>query len=154
MGRNSHSRRQRREKRADKTRSRLLAWAELQKLYDQVPPMTCKGKCTKACGMIPLERIELEEIKRRLGRRFQEKWIRNGEAFGVEFMLRTDDFECPMLVNGRCSVYDIRPMICRLYGIAEGMPCGHDCACIRAMSDAESKALLHKVEKLSDGLYD
>jgi len=116
--------------------------------------MTCKGKCTQACGLIPLERLELEEIRRRLGRRFQEKWLRSGEAYGVEFMLGTDELECPLLVDGKCSVYDIRPLICRLYGVAAGMRCQHGCECTRVMSDVEAKALIKKVGKLSADLYD
>src|SRR2546429_6087610 len=32
-----------------------------------------------------------------------------------------------MLRNGRCTVYEVRPMICRLWGMVEGMQCPHGC---------------------------
>lgn len=35
--------------------------------------------------------------------------------------------ECSMMDNGRCAVYDIRPMICRLWGLSEDMPCPYGC---------------------------
>ena len=35
--------------------------------------------------------------------------------------------DCPALVDGRCSVYEHRPLICRLWGAVESLPCPHGC---------------------------
>lgn len=34
---------------------------------------------------------------------------------------------CPLLEHDRCTVYRLRPVICRLWGAAESMPCPHGC---------------------------
>lgn len=37
-----------------------------------------------------------------------------------------DDLKCPMLnEQGKCSVYAIRPLVCRLFGVVHKMPCPH-----------------------------
>jgi hypothetical protein len=47
---------------------------------------------------------------------------------------------CPLLVDNRCSMYDNRPLICRLWGIIREMPCPFGCAPDRIPSDAEVSA--------------
>ncbi|MDX6649701.1 MAG: uncharacterized protein QOJ97_1652 [Solirubrobacteraceae bacterium] len=52
------------------------------------------------------------------------------EAGGPEIpplMTTPDDSVCPALDKGLCSVYGVRPMICRLWGIGEQMKCPHGC---------------------------
>ncbi len=36
---------------------------------------------------------------------------------------------CPYLdiETKRCTVHENRPLICRLYGVSEGLPCPHGC---------------------------
>lgn len=34
---------------------------------------------------------------------------------------------CPALVENRCTVYDVRPTICRLWGAGPGMACPWGC---------------------------
>jgi Fe-S-cluster containining protein len=58
---------------------------------------------------------------------------------------------CPALVDGRCSVYDVRPLICRLYASAEGLRCPHGCQPVSGMlSDADAGRLRNKVQRISD----
>lgn len=42
--------------------------------------------------------------------------IKNGEAP-----------TCPALKHDRCTVYDVRPLICRMWGAVESMPCHFGC---------------------------
>ena len=37
------------------------------------------------------------------------------------------DGMCTQLANGRCSIYDQRPTVCRLWGDVPEMPCPHGC---------------------------
>lgn len=56
---------------------------------------------------------------------------------------------CVYLVDGRCSVYQNRPLICRMYGAVESLPCPHGCKPDRgALPDAESRALLLKATEI------
>lgn len=37
-------------------------------------------------------------------------------------------YRCPALTEqGRCSVYEVRPMVCRTWGTNAAQPCPHDC---------------------------
>lgn len=98
----------------------------LRRLWASVPQPVCKGKCADSCGVIdmsPEERAQIEE--------------RTGEPFKT-------DYTCPLLKLGQCSVYNLRPMVCRLWGAVEGMACPHGCLppSGRLLSDDEGMSLL------------
>lgn len=40
---------------------------------------------------------------------------------------RPGTVDCPALEDGRCTVYDSRPTICRLWGTSDALPCPHGC---------------------------
>lgn len=88
----------------------------LERIYRAVPAVNCKGLCTEACGpilMSPTERRRIED--QGVDIPTPATYIANG------------DTECAALVNGRCIVYGNRPLICRLWGAVESMPCPHGC---------------------------
>jgi Fe-S-cluster containining protein len=50
---------------------------------------------------------------------------------------------------GRCAVYGIRPMVCRLWGLVEGMPCPHGCRPDGGLlPDTEGRRLLIEAERI------
>jgi Fe-S-cluster containining protein len=82
--------------------------ADLDDLYAQVPDVGCKGLCVDSCGSVAMS----PEERRRIAER------------GVHLpLLAAFVGHCPALRNGRCSVYEVRPMVCRLWGAVEGMKC-------------------------------
>lgn len=92
----------------------------LERIYRAVPTVQCKGMCQQACGPIDMSAEERRRI----------------DAGGIHIptMRELNDsitergsMDCPALVDGKCSVYDDRPLICRLWGAVESMPCPHDC---------------------------
>jgi hypothetical protein len=100
----------------------------LDELYAQVPTMLdCKGLCHRSCGPAPCSTTERKRIERRAGKPLDV----------------THDLTCTMLTNvGRCSVYGDRPMICRLWGATEEMPCPFGCRPARMLTRDESRELL------------
>jgi hypothetical protein len=49
----------------------------------------------------------------------------------------------------RCRVYEIRPMICRLWGLVKGMPCPYGCRPDGGLLlDSEGKRLLQEAERI------
>lgn len=96
--------------------------AKLQALYERVPRMLdCKGLCADSCGPIECSVREREKIERESSRELQACPI-----------------DCSMLTPmGRCSVYESRPMICRLWGTSRKMACEHGCTPERWLSDDE-----------------
>ena len=56
-----------------------------------------------------------------------------------------------LTAEGRCSVYSIRPLICRIWGAAEGIPCVFGCQPERLLSKEEADVLMREVQALSPG---
>lgn len=101
--------------------------AKLQELYDRIPAMkNCQGKCADSCGPIECSVRERAKVERESGRR-----------------LAAPCGSCSMLTPmGRCSVYESRPLICRLFGTTRGLACVHGCEPERWLPDEEGMALI------------
>ena len=87
----------------------------MQAIYDQVPKMKdCKGNCWISCGpasITPWEHKRLADA---------------GHPVTPDEIARKSpyDFFCEALgPDGRCRAYDIRPLICRLWGAVSWLPC-------------------------------
>jgi hypothetical protein len=103
--------------------------AKLRELYAQVPGVECKGRCWDSCGRIFMTGHE-ERTLLQLGYR-------------VPNDMDGSPAVCPALTMlHRCGVYEHRPMICRLWGVAQGMVCGYGCRPERVLSYAELYELL------------
>lgn len=97
----------------------------LDAIYAEVPALECQGLCHQSCGPLPVDGPER--------RRVQD---RHGVTLGL-------DWTCSALTMlKRCSVYEDRPLICRLWGVVESMPCPWGCRPERTLTDAEGHALL------------
>ena len=85
-----------------------------------------------------MSRVEWERIIERLG--FEPK------AGDFSTLL---DLQCPMLSpDRRCNVYDIRPLICRLWGLVRTMRCPWGCVPERWLSHEDGHRLLARVEAI------
>jgi len=78
----------------------------LRQLRDRIPDMKCVPGCTQCCGHVPWSRFE---------------WLLlpTGER------RKHDDFTflCPHATERGCRVYEHRPLVCRMTGVSEGIPC-------------------------------
>lgn len=119
----------------------------LDDVYRQIPPFECKGECIESCGPISMTRAEREKL---LGRGVDIPPM----ADGLAALERGEDYYCPALVDGRCSVYEDRPTICRLWGATESMPCPQGCTPADALSRAESHRLLRSAAEIGGGMVD
>jgi Fe-S-cluster containining protein len=79
--------------------------AELDALYAELPEIECRGQCFDSCGAISMTRPER--------RRIAERGIDIAPTGNVDGGLSCN----ALTVLKRCSVYAIRPMICRLWGL-------------------------------------
>lgn len=118
---------------------------ELDELYAQVPDIDCKGHCWDACGPIDAglrERVRLARAGVRLP---------TFEAAQRASARTVYDYRCPALSDdNRCTVYEIRPMICRIWGATRMLRCQWGCKPRRGqqlLTDAETMMLLDAAEK-------
>jgi hypothetical protein len=110
--------------------SRKSARRELDRLYADLPALDCQGRCAESCGPIAMSRVE---------------WERLVEVAGHPVQTTID---CPLLENERCTVYAVRPLICRLWGLVESMPCPWGCKPTRYLTDHEGYQFLERAEAL------
>lgn len=105
-------------------------------IYAKVPKIACIGKCQACCGPIGAEDAEVTAFEKVTGKPFPDPFV----------VLDLPGMTCPLLdvATGRCSVYQHRPLICRLWGVIDrdGMRCPHGCKPERWLTDAEGHALM------------
>jgi Fe-S-cluster containining protein len=87
------------------------------------------GLCSDQCALVPVTYQELSLIEMAAGKR--NIIVSN---------------TCPYLEKGKCTVYEVRPTVCRLWGIVKKMPCEYGCTTI-VLSDA----LEDKIKELAWG---
>jgi Fe-S-cluster containining protein len=117
----------------------------LADIYSQIPEVSCKGLCIESCGPIAMSKYE--------DRRLQELGVTIPSMVdGVAAIQSGEDYFCPALRAGRCSVYEDRPTICRLWGATESMPCPHGCTPPNALSQQESFDLLQQAGRAGGGM--
>lgn len=67
--------------------------------------------CGSCCGPVPIGKKEATKIQK-----FVDK---NKPSFNKTI----DSLSCKFRVNGKCSIYPVRPTLCKLFGVTQGMEC-------------------------------
>lgn len=78
----------------------------LEKLYAQIPTFKCVPGCTACCGPVPFAKCE---------------WDR------IEDKRKSTGLKCPYAGANGCDIYEKRPLVCRLFGTFDGLPCPNGC---------------------------
>lgn len=115
----------------------MITIEDYQRLYDQLPEIDkpCPTGCTECCGPIILSRSEAEVI-----------YNRTGKSPYID-----DNGDCIFSLSGRCDIYDIRPFICRIYGVANYSnlsSCHHGCRCSKMLPFEKANTLLNQYTDL------
>lgn len=114
---------------------------KLERIYADIPDAGCKGLCVEACGPICMTGLEYYRIVE----------ARGGTEPGT---VDPDTLTCPLLgEDGRCTVYDARPLICRLYGSAEGLECPYGCGPNRLLTVDEGRDLIRRMGEIDPVLF-
>lgn len=111
---------------------KLAIYIELEAIYKRIPEVQCRRKCQQACGPILMSAVEWQRIR-------EQHYVGPLE----------DDLTCPLLANGDCAVYSIRPAICRIWGATKRLRCPHGCVPTRWLTDEESLHIIKRLIKLS-----
>lgn len=111
----------------------------LDEIYAQIPTIACTRRCFRTCGVIPMAESEAKRIARH-----RLPIVACGS--GVHMFDAPLDV-CPALRGRDCTIYQDRPLICRLYGVAEGLECRWGCKPERYLTREESHALLNETRR-------
>lgn len=114
----------------------MSAERRVRKIYASLPAFKCKGLCADTCGVIPVFKAERSIVSSAAG-------------FDTGTMMGTETMKCPLLKDGRCSIYDSRPLICRLYGMVDHplMRCPHGCEPV--LTQTEGDETMRQMHSLS-----
>lgn len=122
---------------------------KIEQVYNLVPRLECKGKCQESCGPIDMSDRERDIIK--------EFCIKNNITYHhiehvtidkllQDFAKSDAELMCPFLKENKCSIYQVRPLICRLWGNVDSMPCLWGCKPTRMLSEKEGHSLLEMLK--------
>lgn len=92
----------------------------LQELYKHIPIFACEEGCHDCCERPMFGPDEWDAI--------EEKRAATGP-------------ECPYVSEGKCAIYDQRPLVCRLFGAVDLLPCPRGRGPTAPLSEAETTAL-------------
>ena len=107
---------------------------------DSIPTFDCKPGCHDCCGLVPFSESEKQAAQARAP-------LLAWERFGADSWIASaalQNFTCPFVGKSGCSIYDIRPKVCRLFGAVDHpmMRCPHGCGPEALLSEAQSRAAL------------
>ena len=108
----------------------------IDQIYARIPKIDCKRKCHMACGPIHVFGVE---------------WDRMQAASLVTIGTVGPSLTCPALSGNACSIYEVRPLICRLWGVVKAMTCPWGCVPERWLSDREAEDLMRRLDRMSKG---
>lgn len=89
--------------------------AKLENIYKQIPQSTCPSRCGKCCGPVFPSLSELRNVK---------DWCALHRKEYIDFLTINENGDCPYLnKEKRCSIYPVRPFLCRVLGVTSPLPC-------------------------------
>lgn len=105
---------------------------KVRSVWASAPDVGCKGLCSDCCGPVLMSPAEERVLADK----------------GITIDFDRETLVCDKLVLGRCSIYDDRPLICRMWGGVDYflMRCPHGCA--TQLSNAEAAVIFAAMENL------
>jgi Fe-S-cluster containining protein len=106
----------------------------------RIPSFTCREGCHECCGIVP---FSTDERNRVAVSRPLEQWEPFVDSSWVP-AAALSSFKCPFVGKDGCSIYELRPMVCRLFGAVDHpmMKCPMGSAPEKLLTDAQSRELL------------
>lgn len=99
--------------------------------YGKVPKVACKGFCWNYCAIAPMSEAEKNRIAARHPEYVAEvhESVERPPGYPPIYALPVDaGLRCQALTaDHRCAIYEDRPLICRAFGVADGMMCPYGC---------------------------
>jgi uncharacterized protein len=136
----------------------------LQKLYSRIPQFKCLPECGACCGPVPASRQELAQAPELVSRETLgeiAQILAEGPASPLEMkaapQLSIDSFSCgscPYLGPSKeCTIYERRPLLCRIFGTAPSLPCPKGVRCEHPLTLAQERSIMREYWKLFGSSY-
>lgn len=87
---------------------------KLEEVYRQIPKSKCPERCGVCCTIVFPSLAEIRNIK---------AWLKKHDREFNDFNMEIDK-NCPYLSPEKeCSIYPVRPFLCRIMGTSVAIPC-------------------------------
>lgn len=109
---------------------------EIEDLYGMVPEFQCDPGCIECCrnfGVPSRTRVEDDRLREYLRAQGRELGVAEGTT-------------CPYVSEEGCTVYPVRPLICRLYGNSPNYRCVLGVAPLNPLHEDEEMDLFHRYQ--------
>ena len=121
---------------------------KLEEIYSRIPEISCVEDCGKCCGLISMSELEDRRVRRFLEENHLEVQFYNDPLDVTYVKALRGENRCYFLdERRRCLVYPVRPIICRLYGVAENMKCPY-ASPGEYLTEGEALNLIREVKKI------
>ena len=106
---------------------------KLEYIYNQIPVSVCPPDCGACCGILFPSLAELNNIK---------EWCSKHSVKYKDFNMQVG-LNCSYLIEDkRCSIYPVRPFLCRLLGVCSTLPCPlNKCKTKKVLNESQGRAL-------------
>lgn len=113
---------------------------KLKEIYSNISSYSCIH-CNECCGPIIWFEPENLLIKEYMEKNNMDRIVWTKEEF------ENNNMKCPYLKDNRCSIYPVRPLVCRLQGVVSDLRCNQNID-QENMSDKELNLILEEFKKL------
>ncbi len=107
---------------------------KIEDIYSLIPEFLCIEGCTECCRRFGVPSMKNVEKKRIMA------YIRK---HGIRIKKR-EDLTCPYVNEKGCTIYPVRPFICRLYGTSPSYPCIKGVFPTRMLHPDEEEEIFHR----------
>jgi len=121
----------------------------VERVWAKIPDMLdCKGLCHDSCTVISLSDAENTRIFKKHGFNLSGRIM----SLLTRYRMVGGEIVCPALdkKTKRCTIYEDRPFVCRLFGTTKTLRCQHGCRPKKWLDPFEAIELQQELEKLSE----
>jgi len=114
----------------------------LAAVYARIPPVIgCRKGCSDCCGPVPVLPVEVDDV--------QYAPILNPSPVGTLTPTRLGCGTCMFASTSGCSVYENRPLVCRLFGAVDHpmMTCPHGARAETLLTHEQAMDLVGMLER-------
>lgn len=116
-----------------------MSTKDFDDLYAELPSIDCQGMCWDSCGPIDMTGAERVRIRRE-----------TGVDIPAGSFLRHGPSACPALgMLHTCTVYDVRPLICRIWGLTRRLRCNYGCRPDRVLTEPEAYEFIARAHEIA-----
>lgn len=105
---------------------------EIKDLYSMIPEVIGCTNCGNCCGPVPFAPVESKKV------------------VPIKKVFKGEDLSCPYRKEGKCSIYENRPLMCRLFGATDppDLMCPNGAKAEKTLSKKKTSKIIRRYQQL------